>query len=135
MQNAYATINLNHAAYATCSICGSEWGECEHSCIIDAKYLEPTYLTLMQEYLDDKFMEYHVTTLPSYDDGRPKRRKTKKRKGVQLIFKRVTSRMLREVVLPSLEDIAKRHKLKVKPSKYLPKSNALLRMVKVRVYR
>jgi len=117
-----------------CAECGNdpESHKCTH--YLNRVSSKLNYLRLMCDYLDEKYLEYHVTQIPQYDDGTPRRRKKKKHKGRQFIFKRITARMLREVVVPGLTDIAKPLRMKVKLGQYVPNNNALLRMVKVRVF-
>lgn len=96
---------------------------------------QPTLLFEIDQYLDDKFVDYEYKRLPEYDDGVPRRGRKKKKKGFQLLLLQITTPILRQVVLPALQDLAERHNKKVKLAHYIPKKKKfLLEMVKVQVY-
>ncbi len=87
------------------------------------------------EYLDDKFITYHLLPTPQYDDGKPRRGRKKEGKyQMTLALMKISSRMVREVILPGLKDIARKHKCRVRLSGYIPKRKAMLSRVKVLVY-
>ena len=90
---------------------------------------------LIREYLNDKFLEFKTQNLPILDNGDPclGKRKKKRPKGFQYMLDYVSSKMLRTVVLPGMNDIAQRYKMKARIAHYIPKKG-MMRMVKIQVY-